>query len=236
MDLNQLDEILEAWKSSLCKEVSVGGLISRNPTAHKWKAPYRAIVLRELTFWRVTDLLDQVSALLKRQHYLGSLILIRCVLETLAVLIFLNERMSRVTTGQYDFDEFSELTNCLMLGGRREDSPYAAINILSVLDRAEKKYPGLRKTYDDLSESAHPNCDGMGIGFSKIDRENYVTIFENRWHEMFARSQLPLIELCILIFESEYNDVWLEAMESFEIWLVENDAELVSKRAKEQKH
>ena len=144
-------------------------------------------------------------------------------------------KMSKVTKGQYDFDEFSKLTNRLMLGGRREDSPYAAINILSVLDRAEKKYPGLRKAYDDLSESAHPNCDGMGIGFSKIDRENYVTIFESRWHKMFARSQLPLIELCLRIFESEYNDVWLEAMENFELWLVENDAELESKRAKGQK-
>ena len=234
MELSQLDEVLDVWKSSLCKEVSVGGLISRNPTAHKWKAPYRAIVLRELTFWRVTDLLDQVSSLLKSQHYLGSLILIRCVLETLAVLIFLNEKILKVTTGQYDFDEFSKLTSRLMLGGRREDSPYAAINILSVLDRAEKKYPGLRKAYDDLSESAHPNCDGMGIGYSRIDRENYVTLFENLWHERFARAQLPLIELCLRIFESEYNDVWLEAMENFENWLVENDAELEAQRASKQ--
>ncbi len=109
MTLDQLDEILSNWKASLCNKVEVGALYARNPTAHKWKTTYRALVLRELVFWRVTYLLDQASILLKGQHYLGSLILIRSTLETLAVLIFLNDRILKVVSGKYDFFEFCEL-------------------------------------------------------------------------------------------------------------------------------
>ena len=72
MNLEQLDRIIVAWKGSLCPDVELARLFSRNPTAHKWKTTYRILVLRELTFWRTVDLLETVSTLMRQKHYLGS--------------------------------------------------------------------------------------------------------------------------------------------------------------------
>ena len=48
--------LIEGWKASLSRQVSVGGLIARNPTAHKWKAPFRSLVVREALIWHMHDL------------------------------------------------------------------------------------------------------------------------------------------------------------------------------------
>jgi len=60
MRIDQLDELIAGWHMSLCPHIDSAALISRNNTAHKWKATYRSIVLRELVCWRFTDLLAQV--------------------------------------------------------------------------------------------------------------------------------------------------------------------------------
>lgn len=124
------------------------------------------------------------------------------------------------------WDDYQELTSQLMLGSRNSDEFPLAVNILTTLDKADSKYPGVRKYYDDLSESAHPNRDGILIGYSQSDSVEFKTSFSNRWQELFGRSQFPLIELCLRIFEEEYNNIWVRNSENLEKWLETNDAEL----------
>ena len=50
-----IETILWRWKESLPESVSVAGMFARNPTAHKWKATYQSLVLRETVFWRTYD-------------------------------------------------------------------------------------------------------------------------------------------------------------------------------------
>ena len=45
-------ETLANWQKLLCRKIDVGSLIARNPTAHKWKATFRSLELRETAFWR----------------------------------------------------------------------------------------------------------------------------------------------------------------------------------------
>jgi len=70
--MKKIEKIVAHWQTSLCKSVDLGGLIARDPIAHKWKATYRIIVLRELSFWRVTDLINQMVILSKGKHTLGA--------------------------------------------------------------------------------------------------------------------------------------------------------------------
>lgn len=116
--MDKIALILNNWQSSLCKNLPQGGLYSRNPIAHKWKAPFRSITLRECVFWRIQDLLVQAHVLYGDNHILGSRILIRSAMETLAVLIFLNQLTKKVLTNQLDFHEFSKKTSELLLGSR----------------------------------------------------------------------------------------------------------------------
>lgn len=226
MRIDQLDELIAGWRKSLCPHIELAGLISRNNTAHKWKATYRSIVLRELVCWRFTDLLAQAAHLIRSQHILGARILIRSAIETLAILIYLNQRTKAVLKGTTSFFDFANMTSRLMLGSRNATTRHEAINILSVLEKCEKRYPGIVKVYGDLSESAHPNYDGVTAGYSEINEKEYKTESKNRWADRSGQGELELLEICVRTFEQEYNDVWSDLFEKLEHWLVENDATL----------
>jgi hypothetical protein len=231
--MDDVEKVLEVWNSSVCKKVDLGGLISRNPTAHKWKATYRSIVLRELTFWRVTDLLNQMVALSNAGHILGARILLRSTIETLAILIYLNQKTKAVLNGEETFNTFSNITSQLMLGSKNNTTKIEAINVThTILEKwCERKYPGIFELYADLSESAHPNYEGVCHGYSYVNERDYETVFKNRWGELYGDKLGELTLDFMRIFEHEYNDVWPAEFEKLEKWLEDNDEKLESERS-----
>ncbi|WP_132972485.1 hypothetical protein [Thiogranum longum] len=230
--MENVAKVLEVWNSYLCKKIDLGGLISRNPAAHKWKATYRSIVLRELTFWRVTDLLNQMVVLSNTGHILGARILLRSTIETLGILIYLNQKMKAVLEGKEEFNAFSDMTSQLMLGSKNKTTKLNAINVThTILEKwCEKKYPGIFEIYADLCESAHPNYEGVCFGYSFVNEKEYETVFENRWAELYASNLGELTLEFMRVFEEEYNNVWPAEYEKLEKWLVENDQNLEAAR------
>lgn len=218
-----LKAIVAQWKSSLCPRIELAALISRNGTAHKWKATYRTIVLRELVCWRLVELMEELALLSRERPTLGSVILLRSAFETLSILIYINQKIESVLRDETSFFDFCSTTSRLMLGSKNKTTEYAAINIISVLELCEKKYPGILALYGDLSESAHPNYDGVCSGFSRIDEANFTTEFEDRWSEKYLTRLQAGIDLCVEVFQSEYNDVWPSNFEALERWLVDKD-------------
>lgn len=226
--MQEIEQALHHWESSLCKNVSLGGLYARNPISHKWKTTYRCLVLRESVFWRTHDLLTQAHRLYQAGHILGSRILIRSGIEAIATLIYLNRLVAQVLDSSLIFQEFSIRTSLLLLGSRDRSTKHSAINIMSVLDQCDKKYPGIVVMYSTLSESAHPNFEGVCFGYSRVDHAKRETNFSNNWAEMWADCHESLMKLCIMVFEAEYNDLWISQFERLEAWLVANDAQLGS--------
>jgi hypothetical protein len=224
--MEDAEKAIGGLKESLLKALDLGSLNSRNPTAHKWKAPYRSMQLREVVHWRMTDLLDQAVVLQKHDHTLGARILLRSAFETLAMLIYLNLQMAKVIDGTLNFHVFSQKTEALLLGSKDDSTPVSAVNILTVLDACDKRYNGIRKMYDRLSESAHPNYAGMSDGYTKIDHKADTVVFENRWSEMYASTFEDRLMLCIATFLQEYDKVWPELFEQLETWLEANDEAL----------
>jgi hypothetical protein len=231
MDLERFEKTLSEWRDNLCHRIDLAALISRNPTAHKWKATYRSIVLRELVCWRHHDLLIQAISLAKQGHILGAVVLLRSAIETLAVLIYLNQKTEAVLEGRESFFNFARLTAQLMLGSKNESTQHESINILTILKKCDTKYPGLRKIYAVLSESAHPNYDGVCSGYSEIDEKEFTTTFLNRWNQKYQLKLPAGIELCLVTFEREYNNVWPENFEKLELWLTDNDLQLEASKS-----
>lgn len=223
-----VDGILSNWKVSLCQNVTVGGMLARNPTAHKWKATYRSLVLRETVFWRAHDLLTQAHHLYKARHILGSRILIRSAIETVAILIHLNQITEQVLQGTLGFYDFEDKTCKLLLGSRDGSTNHSAVNITTVLGHCETKYEGINDAYAALSECAHPNYEGLCFGYSDVDSERNETIFSNKWEAMWAEKHDSLVKLVCLVFENEYNNVWAPQLEALEAWLTEHDAEITA--------
>jgi hypothetical protein len=221
--MDKVDVALDMWSKSLCEKISLAELYSRNPVAHKWKAPFRTLILRESISWRLHDLLCQSKSLSDAKHLLGARILLRSSFETLALLVYLNKLMDNVVKGTLSYSEFSDKTTQMLLGSRDKSTSYESVNILTVIARADKKYQGLLKSYQELSESVHPNYDGLSKGYSIVDHEEYETVFSNRWASIFALKHNERISLCIDTFLMEYNNVWNAAFIELEVWMEKND-------------
>jgi hypothetical protein len=224
--MSVIEQNLANWKESLLSRIPIGGLLSRNPVAYKWKATFRVWMLREAVFWRLHDLMTQSYVLHQQDHGLGARILLRSGFETLAILIHLNQLMRQVLDDQLDFHSFGIKTSVLLLGSRDGSTNLQSLNIVTILQKCDRRYPGTEKLYAVLSESAHPNYQGMVGGYSKIDHDEYETHFSNRWMELYGNRHLGSIELCMSTFHHEYNDVWPSLMEKLEEWIESNDAEL----------
>lgn len=183
-------------------------------------------MIREAALWRVHDLMSQSYLLYQNKHLLGARILLRSSFETLATLIYLNQITQQVLDDKLSFNDWGEKTSKLLLGSRHDNEMPQSINVITVIEKCEKRYPGLIKLYASLSESAHPSYEGLCQGYSKINHDEYETDFENRWSELHAAKHLNSIELCMLTFDYEYNDVWTGLIEKLETWIEINDHKL----------
>jgi hypothetical protein len=224
--MEAIEQNLANWKESRLPSIPVAGLLSRNPVAYKWKASFRVWMLREAVFWRLHDLMTQSYALHQQGHGLGARILLRSGFESLAMLIYLNQLTQQVLDGKLSFRAFGEKTSALLLGSRNNENGPRSLNIVTVLEKCDKRYPGLMALYADLSESAHPSYEGLCMGYSKINHSEYETTFSNRWMELYGDRHLGSMGLCMETFHHEYNDVWPALMEKLESWIEANDAEL----------
>lgn len=221
--MNIVEQYLTRWNATLTSSIPVGGLHLRNPIAYKWKAPFRSVMLREVVFWRITDLMTQSYALHQQEHALGARILLRSGIETLATLIYLNQITQQVLDAKLDFHTFGAKTSKLLLGSRDGTTEHKSINILTLLSKSDKNYRGLEKIYAELSESAHPSFEGLCMGYSTFDRSEYETTFSNRWDELFGEWHLSAMALCMKTFRLEYDDVWIDLIEKLERWIEAND-------------
>ncbi|MEH6702404.1 hypothetical protein [Parasphingorhabdus sp.] len=224
--MNEIEQNLANWKDSLLSSIPVAGLLSRNPVAYKWKALFRVWMLREAVLWRMHDLMTQSYSLHQQGHGLGARILLRSGFESLGTLIYLNRLMQKVLDGNLNFHAFCEKTSDLLLGSRNDERGPRSINIITVLDHGNKRYPGLKKLYANLSESAHPSFEGLCTGYSKIDHDEFETNFSNRWMELYGERHTSSMQLCMETFHYEYNEVWTDLLTKLENWIEANDAEL----------
>ena len=230
---SKMDETIDAIKvlqSELTTDLDIGGMFSRNPIAHKWKECYRLWSLRELVSWRFCDLIYQAALLQKDKQSLGAGILLRSAIETIAVLIHSNIQMEKVLNLDISFWDSSRKTIRLLLGSRDDFTEHDAIGVLSIIDKCDKNRDyELREKYDYLSEHAHPNWDGMQKLYSRLDHDNHIEYFENCASKHF-KSNPALIELLLVFFVTEYNNIWPKNFETFEKWLVKNNERLQTEK------
>jgi len=226
LTLDQQKEVIASYQSGLADEIDAGGLYARNPTAHKWKVTYRTIILRELVAWRFCDIMNQVLLLESNEHFLGSRLLLRSAIETLSLLIYSSEKMECIVGTGDGFHEYSKKSTRLLLGTKLANTKFQAINIIEVLEKASKEHPELKIAYDDLSETAHPNFDGLFRTYGSPSDSGMLTTFSNQSSHLYSSQQAALISLLLVAFETEYNFRWDKAFNNFENWIEKNDRKL----------
>jgi hypothetical protein len=221
-----LMDVFDAWKAGNLKALNIGNMRARNSTAHKWKTPFLCWLLRTLVSWRLEDILRQSLILHTMGHLLGARILLRSGIETLAILINLNQRIDRLLSSGSNFKDFDKDIRKLVSGSKDKSTEYESINILTILEKCEYKYPNLKALYHRLSETAHPNFDGMELGYCDYDDKEKTVKFSNRMSELWSGTHEDQLSSCFSIYVHEFNDVWPEKFAALENWLEEHDAEL----------
>jgi len=73
--------------------------------------------------------------------------------------------------------DLNEVLMRMLAGSRLWDDGPQALQILSCIDRMDKKVPGVSKSYDVLSEIAHPNWRGVFGMYSKTDEAKFTAHF-----------------------------------------------------------
>ncbi|MDA9980308.1 DUF5677 domain-containing protein, partial [Yoonia sp.] len=190
------------------------------------KAPFRALTLRETAYWRFTDLVDQSHCLAERGHFLGARILLRSAYETFFMMTYLNNMIDDVCANKFNFNDFSDKTTRLILGSKDGSTKHIAINILTILKHCERVYPGIQRNYDLLSETAHPNADGMQLGYTKIDFDKSVIKFNSQWRSIYSGRHGDALIECIRIFVHEYDERFSTLFPALEDWIIQNDTML----------
>lgn len=183
-------------------------------------------ILRETLLWRMEDLARQSVLLSDHGHILGARILLRSAIETLALLIYINQKMKAVLAGSLSFFDLDEATKQLLLGSKNGATEKQAVNILTVLSHAERDHEGLVEMHQHLSESAHPNYQGVMLGYSSTNPQEHETKFQNNWLRYFGKEQQPGAAFVMGVFEHEYNNVWPDLFSKLEDWLRSHDSEL----------
>ncbi len=178
----------------------------------------------------MTDLGEQIISLSRQKHYLGARILLRSSLETLGILCYMTHKIQAVVAGNLDFFDFDDLTKNLLMGSRNGATAVTAVNILTAIGKADAQYHGLSDMYNHLSESAHPNFDGVLMGYTSKTPGELQTTFQNNWADLFGEQQLPATLLVYHAFEATYNNDSVQAIEQLEDWLRANDDMLELKR------
>lgn len=139
------------------------------------KAPFKLLCAREALIWRTEELARNACDALERDDLAVAAILTRAITESAALVWTLMELLD--SRDKYSPGEFSDLLMRGVVGSREWEELPNPFQVLACVDRMDKKIPGVRASYNSLSEIAHPNWRGALGLYSKIDQEQFVTHF-----------------------------------------------------------
>jgi hypothetical protein len=175
------------------------------------KAPFQLLCAREALIWRTEELARHACDALERDDLAVAAILTRAVTESAALAWKLMEVLD--ARAQHSMQELNDLLIRALVGSKEWKDFPEPFQILTCIDRMDKKVPGVRARYDTLSEIAHPNWSGVFGMYSKTDETQFITYFGRglRGTEdtkgMIASAMLGSLGL----FEYAYNRISVSA-------------------------
>jgi hypothetical protein len=170
------------------------------------KTAYNAICYREGLIYRTEELARGAYNAFLQRDVVNAITLTRALIETIAAIWYF---MKLIEKPILNLTEVHEKILRLLVNHKTNPTQRNPINIISFLDAVEKEVPGIKKTYDNMSEYAHPNWSGTMLIYSKINKENFVTYFSENIKKESAEAHMEMglnaLVGSIEIFEIAYN-------------------------------
>lgn len=144
--------------------------------SRKAKIPFKIHSFIEVMNLRMLDFCESSYLLINSNHIIPSLTLIRALFENVAVTYRISSAIDKSLQSNKLTEDFDDLITKISLG-TRYDSDVSAINIMTNIEKLDKKYNGINKFYEDLCEFVHPNWDGVEGSYSELYEKTNVQIF-----------------------------------------------------------
>lgn len=169
----------------------------------KSNIPFKVHSFVEIMNCRMIDFCESTDLLLKKNHIIPALSLIRSQFENTAITFCVkNEVEISLKTNMLPENIDDKLTR-LTLGAKNDTEP-EPFNILTLIDKLDKKYPDIKKFYESLCEFVHPNWDGVQGSYSELNELTKTTsIFRVITHE---HPIYKWIESCFILIMTLYVD------------------------------
>ncbi len=171
--------------------------------SRKAKIPFKIHSFIEVMNLRMLDFCESSYLLINSNHIIPSLTLIRALFENVAVTYRISSAIDKSLQSNKLTEDFDDLITKISLG-TRYDSDVSAINIMTNIEKLDKKYNGINKFYEDLCEFVHPNWDGVEGSYSELyEKDKCTDIFKifTTEHSLFY-----WFESCFLLCMSVYID------------------------------
>jgi hypothetical protein len=172
------------------------------------KIPFKVIHFRESLFWRTEEFARCACDLYEKGNIGPAIVLTRAIAENAAAVWYLME-IIETNCADIDVDDLDEQVMKLLMGHRTNDEMPAAINVLTMLRKADRQISGILSAYESLSEFAHPNWSGTAGLYSKADHEKILVHFGKNARLSEAPLNIGLNSLvgALMTFEFAYNKI-----------------------------
>jgi hypothetical protein len=201
-NLALLSQSLPTGVDPLSMKIGDGKDITRS------RSPTVALCYREAQAWRLEEFMRAACDLLERGDLVASVASTRHAAECCAGVWYLLEQIERAIKEDHDPADLHDQIVRLFVGTKLDEKDMPkAINVLTFLDKLDRKIPGFVGTYQRLSEVAHPNWAGSAAIFSNRDSKTLITHFGKNLRDTSYVRRLNL--RCMLgsleIFSYAYN-------------------------------
>jgi len=198
--LAEAKEIAERLAASLTNKIPAAGLTPRS------KLPFKTLSIRELLIHRVSELASSAVENFERDRVVAAILLTRAVIETVAVLFALHERVECFLENK-NADEFDAFLMRTLMGSRINSDLPTAVNILTLIDRLNTVVEETRTTYDALCEITHPNWAGLLGSFGDIDRKALELRLGTAGRSRGMSAGVNALSGSLMAFQHYYNEL-----------------------------
>ncbi len=177
---SQYEEILQHKKDEISP---YGPLIPSNELVYKCK------ILEQFCLHRTCDFVETLFTSWDQNRPAVAFVLDRAIMETNALLYYMQDKIKGIIQDEdnymeklYDqIDELNLLTTKVILGNRfDEKAEHKPTNILTIIDKVDKRISGFRNAYNFNSEFAHPNNYGLQGLYAKLADDEVTTRISNK--------------------------------------------------------
>ncbi len=176
-DIEHTNGHLQHMRDGCVSEVRVEGDLLRS------KLAWMCRCLEQSLRYRTVALTDGMINAWATRNPLSASILSRSLLETVALIVDVEDKITRhVTNG--DIQSLYEVLYGTSFSTRdeetiKENAIFKSINVLTLIGKMDRRAEGILSYYESVSERVHPNSGGHRGFFASLDLNEVVTKFSS---------------------------------------------------------